>query len=365
MGSALTRLAPPPAPDLPGDHIPHTEAGGVGHGQRLRLALEALEHFPALMESRTRLLVAVAAARVKVADVVAVVASDLALTVAVMRRANRLPGRPPSTVETIVDAVNLLTPEAVAEVARRARTFDFIEPSTVWDATPERVRLHGLATRTTAAGLLRLADMLAHYALDGDVSPAEMRKAARKLGIGSGQLRAVMCDLPDELAAGRRRATEPCPLSRREMDVLRGLAEGKVYKQIALNLGLSASTVRSHLHNAYGKLGAADPRPGRPHRHRERLARLPRGRAGRPAAAARSPDLDPVSVGRAPRAGTGSPPPPPCRRRGARRSTPRATPPTPRPARAAPGRRSTSGDAAPSRPRPLRPSRARGRAYAR
>jgi DNA-binding NarL/FixJ family response regulator len=40
--------------------------------------------------------------------------------------------------------------------------------------------------------------------------------------------------------------------------VLHGLAEGKVYKQIALELNLSASTVRSHLHNVYGKLGALD-----------------------------------------------------------------------------------------------------------
>ena len=36
------------------------------------------------------------------------------------------------------------------------------------------------------------------------------------------------------------------------------LAEGKVYKQIALELDLSTSTVRTHMHNIYGKLGAVD-----------------------------------------------------------------------------------------------------------
>ena len=53
-------------------------------------------------------------------------------------------------------------------------------------------------------------------------------------------------------------AAEPCPLSRREIDALRGLAEGKVYKEIATEMGLSASTVRTHLHNVYRKIGAAD-----------------------------------------------------------------------------------------------------------
>ena len=66
---------------------------------------------------------------------------------------------------------------------------------------------------------------------------------------------------PLRAAPGRRltrRASGPCPLSSRELDVLRRLAEGKVYKQIASELELSASTVRSHLHNVYGKLGALD-----------------------------------------------------------------------------------------------------------
>jgi DNA-binding NarL/FixJ family response regulator len=40
--------------------------------------------------------------------------------------------------------------------------------------------------------------------------------------------------------------------------VLRRLRDGKVYKQIALELELSTSTVRTHLHNTYAKLGAVD-----------------------------------------------------------------------------------------------------------
>jgi len=63
---------------------------------------------------------------------------------------------------------------------------------------------------------------------------------------------------PQASGVGRRRVVEACPLSVRERDVLRLLAEGKVYKQIASDLTLSTSTVRTHLHNVYGKLGAVD-----------------------------------------------------------------------------------------------------------
>ena len=36
------------------------------------------------------------------------------------------------------------------------------------------------------------------------------------------------------------------------------LSDGKVYKQIAREMSLSVSTVRSHLHRAYTKLGVPD-----------------------------------------------------------------------------------------------------------
>lgn len=56
----------------------------------------------------------------------------------------------------------------------------------------------------------------------------------------------------------RRRSKQPCPLSSRELEVLMALADGKVYKQIAQDMSLSVSTVRSHLHRAYMKLGVPD-----------------------------------------------------------------------------------------------------------
>jgi putative nucleotidyltransferase with HDIG domain len=106
--------------------------------------------------------------------------------------------------------------------------------------------------------LVRLADMLAHYVLGGTVAPAEMLAAARTVGVSPASLRTVMYELPLPSSSGRPRHVDPCPLSAREVDVLRRLAKGMVYKQIAAELGLSTSTVRTHLHNVYGKLGAMD-----------------------------------------------------------------------------------------------------------
>ena len=68
----------------------------------------------------------------------------------------------------------------------------------------------------------------------------------------------TFCSSTRTRASIPRRASEPCPLSAREVDALRGLAAGKVYKQIAQELSLSVSTIRTHLHNVYKKIGAVD-----------------------------------------------------------------------------------------------------------
>jgi putative nucleotidyltransferase with HDIG domain len=321
-----------------------------GHGRRLTMAFEALEAFPALAESRDRLLAVISKEHVATADVVTAVESDVALIIAVLRLANRAregKGR----IDTVVQAVELLTPQTVQAVASRARTFDFFERATVWDSAPERFRLHALATQHAAdriaaevgyedrdrltvtsllhdvgklvllhaypgypsqvhrgartpeervhqerrelgvdhalvggvlirrwglpaslsspierhhssqpegeAAFIRLADMLAHYAQGARVSPAEMLQTARSIGLGPQQLRMVLYELPSA-SNQRQRHVDPCPLSNRELGVLQRLAEGKVYKQIAHDLTLSTSTVRTHLHNIYGKLGAVD-----------------------------------------------------------------------------------------------------------
>jgi putative nucleotidyltransferase with HDIG domain len=117
-------------------------------------------------------------------------------------------------------------------------------------------RHHSEGAQGLAAGV-RLADMIAHHAHGNAVSADAVADAARACGIGDERLRQILYEFPHARAPRQRRG-EPCPLSRREIDALRGLAEGKVYKEIATEMGLSASTVRTHLHNVYRKIGATD-----------------------------------------------------------------------------------------------------------
>src|SRR3954463_1313296 len=83
-----------------------------GHGRRLTMAFEALEAFPALAESRDRLLTVISKDHVATADVVSAVESDVALIITVLRMANRAnDGR--ARVETAVAAVEALSPPTV------------------------------------------------------------------------------------------------------------------------------------------------------------------------------------------------------------------------------------------------------------
>jgi putative nucleotidyltransferase with HDIG domain len=107
------------------------------------------------------------------------------------------------------------------------------------------------------AAVLRLADGIVHYVAGERVHTDSLVKIAAGLEIGPDRLRSLIYEFP-YVGESRRRTADPCPLSAREIDALRGLAEGKVYKQIAQELNLSVSTIRTHLHNVYRKIGAVD-----------------------------------------------------------------------------------------------------------
>jgi putative nucleotidyltransferase with HDIG domain len=318
-------------------------------GARLAAAFEAVDRFPVLVESQARVIKAATAESVRVGEVVEAVESDVALSVAVLRAANRSGSS--QGAASIPEAVEILKASGVLAIAGTAAVFDFFEQNGNRDLRPERFRVHALAAQHAAdqvgravgwtdrdelsvaallhdigrlvimnlhpgqqpyfdavskppelrireerdklgidhalvggvlarrwnvpqqiavaierhhaedaeglAAMVGLADMIAHYSQGDTVSPELLRAAARRCGLDPAGLRQLLYELPYPRQSGTR-ISEPCPLSARELDVHRHLSEGKVYKQIAGEMQLSVSTIRTHLHNVYGKIGAVD-----------------------------------------------------------------------------------------------------------
>jgi putative nucleotidyltransferase with HDIG domain len=323
---------------------------GPAPGSRLADAFEAVERFPVLIESRERVMRAATAETSRIGELVEAVESDVALTIAVLRFANRS-GAVAGGIAGVPAAVDILKPSGVLAIAGTAPSFDFFESNGGWELKPERFRIHALATQRAAdeigravgwaerdelavaallhdvgrlvisrlhpgfksyfdaasrtpeqrlrderdqlgidhalvggvlarrwnvpqriavaierhhaddagglAAMVAVADMIAHYSQGEAVTPDRLRAGAERCGLGADGLRDLLYDLPYPRQEGNR-ISEPCPLSARELDVLRHLSEGMVYKQIAGELQLSVSTIRTHLHNVYGKIGAVD-----------------------------------------------------------------------------------------------------------
>jgi len=100
----------------------HERHHNEGHGRRLTAAFEALEAFPMLVESRNRVMRLFEAGDPSTAEVVAAVEADVAMTVAVLRLANQVDGRPRGRVESAVKGVEVLSLRTVQMIASRART---------------------------------------------------------------------------------------------------------------------------------------------------------------------------------------------------------------------------------------------------
>lgn len=124
-------------------------------------------------------------------------------------------------------------------------------------ATALAIERHHAPNATGAAAAVALADLVARHGRGEPVLATRCRVLAKELGLSPPQARGLLYEYPYGLRKPRR-SSEPCPLSVRELDALRGLASQKLYKEIAADMGLSPSTVRTHLHNVYRKIGASD-----------------------------------------------------------------------------------------------------------
>jgi putative nucleotidyltransferase with HDIG domain len=309
--------------------------------------MAAIERFPALAYSRDRLLGLLAADSVSAHEAVAVIESDPALAIALLRLANRGGPKGAGAVCGIPDAITAVAPDALRELVQKLPVFDFFGERDAWSRAAQHFRVHAVATRYAAerligggraqkpdqlrvaallhdigklvvleaygryitgsedpacdrllaerrawgldhavvggelarrlglpkgvahlierhhsdehggdAALLRLADILVHYAAGHPVDRTELTVVAEGSGLTGARLDALLYGLPARAAEIRR--IEPSPLTVRQTDVLQALAQGQVYKQIAFQLGLSVSTIRSHLQSVYRRLGVTD-----------------------------------------------------------------------------------------------------------
>lgn len=108
-----------------------------------------------------------------------------------------------------------------------------------------------------------------------DSDPAELVAAVRQVNAGECSLHPVIArKLLQELSLPPKQPTTTEPLTGREVEVLRLVAQGKSNRQIADELVLSLGTVRAHLSNILGKLHLASRTQATLYALREGLASL-------------------------------------------------------------------------------------------
>ncbi len=106
--------------------------------------------------------------------------------------------------------------------------------------------------------MVSAADMVAHYTNGEAIAPGTTDgRPARRSASAPTPSATSSTSFPSRTPTASR-MSEPCPLSARELDVLRHLSEGMDYRRIATEMHLSVSTIRTHLHNVYGKVGTID-----------------------------------------------------------------------------------------------------------
>lgn len=94
-----------------------------------------------------------------------------------------------------------------------------------------------------------------------DAAPGEIAAAIRKAAVGEVTLSPAIAAQMMKAVTGERKAAEatpPSPLTARELEVIRLIADGLSNTEIAERLFLSEKTVKSHVSNILAKLNLTD-----------------------------------------------------------------------------------------------------------
>src|SRR3712207_2116483 len=160
-----------------------------------------------------------------------------------MRVANGLDGARRGRVESVVDAVEVLSPEAVQRLAANAETFDFFERVKTWDAAPERFRLHAVAVQ-------RAADRLAVCAEYRNRD--RLQVSALLHDIGKLVLMHAYPGYPRQVHGVGRTPEERLHLERRELGVDHALVGGVLARRWNLPKAIASAIERHHAEDADG-----------------------------------------------------------------------------------------------------------------
>jgi len=119
------------------------------------------------------------------------------------------------------------------------------------------VKVAVLGSATDRASALSWLEAGAHGCLPKSASLEELCDALRTIRAGNGYVSSsLLAAFSPSMAPPPSMVVEAVPLTTRQQDVLRLLAEGRPTKDIARRLSLSVSTVKAHLAAAYRTLGA-------------------------------------------------------------------------------------------------------------
>ena len=182
--------------------------------------------------------------RNSIGDIVGALESDVALVTTVLRMANRLSGKSRGKVASVPEAVELLTPDGIEQLASRAKVFDFFERTPGWDAAPERFRLHAVATQAAAD---RLARELDYQHRD------ELLTSALLHDIGKLVLMHAYPAYPEQVHADARTPEERIHRERRELGVDHALVGGVLARRWGMPNSLASAIERHHSDDATGQ----------------------------------------------------------------------------------------------------------------
>ncbi|MDE3131635.1 MAG: HDOD domain-containing protein, partial [Acidobacteriota bacterium] len=197
-----------------------------------------------LAATQSRVLALFEAGEPATRDLIRAIEGDLALTISVMRLANMGEGGARGNVDTVVQALEVLSPGAVLAVAQRARTYDFFERTAVWQNNPERFRLHGAATQRAVE---RIALEVDHEARDRLMVTAMMHD------LGKLVLVHAYPGYPTQIHGDARTPEDRVQRERRELGVDHALVGGVVTRRWRLPTAITRVIESHHSGEADGE----------------------------------------------------------------------------------------------------------------